>query len=318
MKLILFKVFALSSAMILIWADSTEAQVAKTPKAQQAILEMGNTLNRQIAGRTRAIYTPLQKAAPLGSGPISRDIVYGPDPRHRLDVHQPASTVNGAAPILIFLHGGGFRRGSKSRAGLIYDNVLKYAARHGILGINTNYWLTPKHQWPSGPEDIASIITWLNANASKFGGDADRIYLMGHSAGARHVAAYTFIEKFHAVGGKDGVKGSILVSDNFRANIKRKVDRAYFGDDANKYPKRTTFNHLDGRRIPLFIVDAEFDLRVVKKSTAELVAAICTRDGRCPQRTEIAGHSHLSVVFHINTEDESFGPQLLKFMSNNR
>jgi len=318
MKLILTKVSTLSIALIVIWAHATQAQISKTPDAQRAILEMGNALNGPIARRTRAIYTPLHKAGPQGSGEVSREIAYGPDPRHRLDIHQSAATTNGAAPILLFLHGGGFRRGSKSRVGLIYDNVLKYAARHGILGINANYRLTPKHRWPSGPEDIASIITWLKANAGKYGGDPDRIFLMGHSAGARHVAAYTFIEKFHAADGKDGVRGAILVSGNFRANINRKVDRAYFGDDASKYPERTTLNHLDGRRIPLFVVVAELDLPPVKKSSAELVAAICKRDGRCPLQAEIAGHSHLSVVYHINTADETFGPQLLKFIRQTR
>ena len=318
MRLSLLKAPTLVLALIGILVSSAQAQISKTPSAQQAIREMGHAFNGQVARKTRAIYMPLQKASPEGPGPVSRDIAYGPDNRNRLDVHQPAAGSNGGAPILLFLHGGGFRRGDKSRGGLIYDNVLKYMARNGVLGVNANYRFAPKHQWPSGPEDIARILTWLKANAGKFGGDPDRIFLMGHSAGARHVAAYTFIEKFQADGGKDGVKGVILASGNFRANIKRRVDRAYFGDDASKYPERTTLNHLDGRRIPLFVVVAELDLPPVKKSSAELVAAICKRDGRCPLQAEIAGHSHLSVVYHINTADETFGPQLLKFIGQTR
>lgn len=322
MKIILYTastfLLGLSLALVGIWSNPAQAQISNTPEAQRAILEMGNVLNRSVAGRTRAIYTPLQKAAPQGSGPVSRDIAYGPDPRNRLDVHQPMASGNGAAPILVFLHGGGFRRGDKSRGGLIYDNVLKYMARNGILGINANYRFAPQHQWPSGPEDIARIIVWLKTNAGKFGGDPERIFLMGHSAGARHVAAYTFIEKFQVDGGKDGVTGAILTSGNFRANIKRKVDRDYFGEDASKYPERTTLNHLEGRRIPLFIVDGEFDLSPVKKASVELKAAICERDGRCPRTARIAGHSHLSVVFHINTADNSLGPQLLEFIRQGR
>jgi triacylglycerol lipase len=318
MNLGLIKVSVLLLVLLVIEANSAQAQISKTPNAQQAILEMGSAFNGSIARRTRAIYTPLHKATPQGSGLVSRDIAYGSDPRNKLDVHRPTAQSSGETSILVFLHGGGFRRGNKSRAGLFYDNVLKYAARNGILGINVNYRLTPKHQWPSGPEDIARIIIWLKANASKFGGDANRIFLMGHSAGARHVAAYTFIDKFHVAGGKDGIKGSILVSGNFRANINRGVDRAYFGDDAGKYPERTTLNHLKGRRIPLFIVNAEFDIPGVKKSSAELITAICARDGRCPRSAQIAGHNHLSIVYHINTVDESLGPQLLKFIRQTR
>lgn len=318
MKHKLMKMIMLSVAATGLMANSASAQVSNTLKAEAAIQEIGTTFNGQIARKMRAIYTPLHKAAPSGPGPIIRDVAYGPDPRHRLDIHQHAGLADGRAPILVFLHGGGFSRGSKSRDGLIYDNVLKYAARNGILGINVNYRLAPEFKWPSGPEDISRIISWLKVNANKYGGDPNQIFLMGHSAGARHVAAYTFLEKFHAASGEDGVKGAILVSGNYRPNINRKVDRDYFGEDASIYAERTTLNHLDGRRIPVFVVDAELDLGVVKRSSAELVEALCKLDGKCPRNAEIKGHNHMSVIFHLNTADESLSPNILSFISHNQ
>ena len=72
MRLSLLKAPTLVLALIGILVSSAQAQISKTPSAQQAIREMGHAFNGQVARKTRAIYMPLQKASPEGPGPVSR------------------------------------------------------------------------------------------------------------------------------------------------------------------------------------------------------------------------------------------------------
>jgi triacylglycerol lipase len=106
----------------------------------------------------------------------------------------------------VFLHGGGFVRGDKSGAA----NVGIYFARHDILAITMNYRFAPEIQWPEGAQDIGGVLKWIHQNGEKYGGDINRIFLMGTSAGAPHLATYVFFENFQIE--NDGVPGSILFS----------------------------------------------------------------------------------------------------------
>ena len=79
-----------------------------------------------------------------------------------------------------------------------------------MIGITVNYRLPPEHTWPSGAEDIASIVRWIQENVAALGGDTDNVFIMGYSAGAGHAASYVFFEEFQVE--NDGIAGAILVS----------------------------------------------------------------------------------------------------------
>ncbi|HXR90069.1 MAG TPA: alpha/beta hydrolase fold domain-containing protein, partial [Steroidobacteraceae bacterium] len=94
-------------------------------------------------------------------------------------------------PVLVFIHGGGFNRGAKSTPGSpFYDNIGLWAVDHGLVGVTINYRLAPQYQWPSGIEDLTLVVAWLKGHIAQYGGDPDKIFLWGHSAGAAHVADY--------------------------------------------------------------------------------------------------------------------------------
>jgi triacylglycerol lipase len=80
-----------------------------TRKLEKAIRAAGPVIDPAFA---KNLYAPLLASAPRG-GEILRDIAYGGDERHRLDVYLPVGA-QGPAPVVIFLHGGGFIRGDKA------------------------------------------------------------------------------------------------------------------------------------------------------------------------------------------------------------
>ena len=114
--------------------------------------------------------------------------------------------------MLIFVHGGAFIAGNKRTPGSpFYDNIMLWAVKNGFVGVNTTYRLAPQSPWPAGAEDLAAVVQWVTDNIAARGGDPARVYLMGHSAGAVHVASYVSHPEFHKVKG-GGLAGAIMVS----------------------------------------------------------------------------------------------------------
>ena len=141
--------------------------------------------------KTNALYAPLHDGEPYPGATVIRDIKYGPDDLHALDVFKATQPAAAARPVLIHVHGGGFVRGDKHTAGTPFtDNIPLWAARNGMVGVNVNYRLAPKVTWPAGTEDMAAILRWTKANIAAHGGDPAKVFLLGWSAGAHHVVSY--------------------------------------------------------------------------------------------------------------------------------
>jgi acetyl esterase/lipase len=149
-----------------------------------------------------------------------------------------------ARPVLIFIHGGAFGAGDKHSAGSpFYDNIALWAARHGFIGVTMTYRLAPQSPWPAGAEDIALAVKWVADDIGSRGGDGSRIYLLGHSAGAAHVASYVSHPEFYRV--KDGgIIGAIMLSGlyDFTASAPGVPEMAYFGNDRARYAERSSID----------------------------------------------------------------------------
>ncbi len=124
----------------------------------------------------------------MGKGIVlTRSIAYAERSRHRLDVCRPANAV--AAPVVVFFYGGAWRSGNKG----LYRYVAKALARRGYVAVVPDYRIYPEVRYPDFLEDGARVVRWVKDNASRFGGDPDKIFLKGHSAGA-HIAAMLSID----------------------------------------------------------------------------------------------------------------------------
>src|SRR5687767_10290933 len=198
----------------------TDACVRRIDEAQSIAAEirrLGPVFNDDVRRATYALYVPLQERAPKDGVQVHKDLAYGEDPRHRLDVFVADQRPEGTAAVVAFFHGGGYVSGERDPVpGLIYDNVPTFFARHGLIGVNATYRLAPGHKWPSGGEDVGKVVAWLVRNIGRYGGDPDRIFLVGHSAGATHVATWIFMEKIHGSVGPR-IAGAALISGVYAA-----------------------------------------------------------------------------------------------------
>ena len=268
------------------------------------------------------LYKPLLDTQPRDGVEVVRDLVYGEDPRHRLDVYFPQGTGSAPRAVLIFMHGGGFIRGDKGDR----ENFGQYFARHGLVVVIPNYRLAPAYRWPSGAEDVVAAHRWSRDHVGQYGGDAQNIILAGESAGAAHVALAILVRRFHS-GEQLNAAGAVLISGVYNTELERLARRqfgvatpdprneAYFGSDFEQYSRMSTIELIDAPPMPVLITYAELDLLQMQVQAGELFSRLVTRHGYSPEIRVIRGHNHLTQVFAVNTGDESLSGCILEFLS---
>src|SRR5262245_21847298 len=303
-----------------LWCGAASAQISNLPEDIQKRLSEINPLYQSNIGKygpeTLELFTPLLAAGPKAGVIVSVDEAYGADPRQKADIFQPQGANN--LPIVVFVHGGALTSGNKNETSEISANVLYYFARNGFLGINATYRLAPKHAYPAAAQDIGGVVAWLKANAKRFGGNPDRIYLIGRSSGALHVATWAFDPKIHGASGP-GVAGVVLISGRLKADSRSDDPNgsripAYFGTDVSLYPERSPVNYGAQSALPTFIVTAEFDNPFLDVYSAELFAKMCAARSRCPRFLRLVGHNHQSTTASLNTADNLLGQEIIDFI----
>jgi arylformamidase len=280
---------------------------------RQQLQALGPELAPAMLQGTSALMA--QGAAPVdGDVEVLRDLAYGPDDRHRLDVFRRGAPAS--APVLVYVHGGGFVMGNKSVPGSpFYGNVGQWAAQQGYVGVTLTYRLAPQHRWPSGPEDLSLAVRWLQQNIAALGGDPQAIFLMGQSAGAVHVGSYVAHARFHAPGGA-GLAGAILVSGIHDpvSQPPSAMNAAYYGDDPAVLAEACCTDGLLATAVPLLFTVSEFDARDFQHQAALLAGAWQARHGVYPPLEYLAGHNHLSPAQAIGSPDDDLGPRLRAFI----
>lgn len=125
-------------------------------------------------------------------------LAYGAHPRQRLDVYKSAAAT-APLPVIIFCYGGAWSWGERGS----YEFVGRSLAAQGFVVILFDYRLVPETRYPGFVEDTAAVIAWAATHAGELGGDASRLFLVGHSAGAYNVAQAVLDQSFLAAHGFD-------------------------------------------------------------------------------------------------------------------
>lgn len=274
-----------------------------------AIAAMGARFDESVLAATRDVYAPLLE--PLPQVAEERDLSYGPDARHRIDLYRAGGE---RLPVVLFVHGGGFVAGDKRGQGGFYANVGRALGARGFLAATMNYRLAPAHGWPSGGEDVADAADWLVAHAAEHGGDPQRVALVGQSAGGCHVATYLFDPRFVARA-RERVRVAALMSGFYVPEAPlRPGPLAYFGADASRYAARSPASHVSANPVPLLLSVAEFDPAPLSRQTLALATALNEARGACPPLVWFGGHNHVSTVMCMGTPHDDVGGVVTDFL----
>ena len=135
-----------------------------------------------------------------------KDVQYGNDEPQKLDIF-PAAVDR--APILVDIHGGGWRSGSRNIRSFPASSVTKA----GVMWVPIDYGLAPNYSIHQMVNHVRSAIVWLYHNVSKYGGDPSKLYVSGNSAGG-HLTGCILMPDWHKNYGvpSDIIKGACAIS----------------------------------------------------------------------------------------------------------
>ena len=170
-------------------------------------------------------FTAANAPALFGEFDRRADVAYGAAARQRLDVYTPKNAAN--RPIIVFWYGGGWEDGKKSQ----YRFVGAALAKAGYVAVLPDYRLYPEVKFPEFVHDGGAALAWVVSHAGEIGGNPQRIYVAGHSAGA-HLAAMLAYDRsqLDRVGLPPGtVRGFIGLSGPYALDPNTHTYRAIFG-----------------------------------------------------------------------------------------
>jgi len=276
---------------------------------------LGREISPASIEGTAAIYAPLQEQEPYREVSVTRDARYGSHARHRLDVFRGTAARAGSSPVLLFVHGGGFVGGDKRQPGSPYnDNVALWAVRHGLVGVNMTYRLAPEFRFPAGGQDVAAAVAWVRQHIGTYAGDPDRVFLLGTSAGAVHVATYIAHRELQPAAGP-GIAGAVLLSGiyDLTTAARNPLQTAYFGEDEAQYRRASTLPGLIDATVPVQFVLTEMDPPDFQRQALAVLERFFAAHGRWPAFVNLPGHNHLSSTMHLNSPDAYLGERMLDF-----
>lgn len=244
------------------------------------------------------------------------------NPRQMLDLYLPRGVVD--YPVCVFIHGGYWIGQDKDYYAPVlglYGNVGRALAKRGVGVAVINYRLVPDVTFAEQLSDVVSAVRWTAAQIPRYGGDAERLFVAGHSAGGHLTALLAQDDRYLSAAGVS-VRGFAPLSAIFDlsdmaehppdSGFNARVTRVVFGDDLTTYSPRTYFRPLN---VPLFVAMGERDepylVQQIPKAVAELRAL-----GNRVEFTTLARHSHADVVLNFDSNDDELSKPLADFIFN--
>lgn len=212
------------------------------------------------------LYFNLLACGLLAAEPVvKRNVPYGSgerkDAQQTLDLYAPADAKK--SPVMIWIHGGAWQIGDKNRV----EEKPKAFNDRGFLFVSVNYRLHPATDYRGQAADVAQAIRWVREHAAEYGGDSERIFLMGHSAGA-HLAALVAIDPRYlkAEGIELSALRGVVLLDGAAYDIPRQIElaalprmkqmyREVFTEDEAKQKEASPVTHIaKDRGTPPFLI----------------------------------------------------------------
>ena len=198
------------------------------------------------------------------------DIAYADGEQHRLDVYRPQSAAG--APVIVFFYGGRWQYGSKDAYGFLAATLVA----RGYVVVVPDYRLYPEVRFPDFLVDAASALRWTRDNIAAFDGDAGRLFVMGHSAGAYIAAMLALDGTWLREGGLDpdrDIAGLIGVSGPYDfMPVRDPVLRIIFGGENR--PVTQPISYAEGRKPPALFLTGAADNKVSPGNSVRLAAKL--------------------------------------------
>jgi acetyl esterase/lipase len=235
-----------------------------------------------------------------------------PEDKHKLDIYSPSDQTN--CPVIFFVHGGAWKTGDRS----YYPPLGNRYALEGFVTVVPSYRLAPKHPHPAQIEDVAAAFAWTVAHVREYGGDTNRIFVAGHSAGA-HLAAllsldHTYLAAQHL--SPSSIRGVLAWSGVYDLT-NGEGQEAVFGKDHLVRQQASPLSHVKAGGSPFFVSYCEWDYFSLPGQARAFSHALSAA-GVPSQLLFIPAENHLSEMLNIASADDPLVKAALAFMSANQ
>jgi acetyl esterase/lipase len=230
------------------------------------------------------------------------EMAYGSDPRQNLQIYMPREAT-GALPVVVFVHGGSWEEGNKNS----YEFAGRALAAQGFMTLVINYRLHPKHQYPAFVEDVALALRWTADNAKPLGGNPDKIFVMGHSAGAYNIAMAVLDKRYDEKRPK--LSGVITLAGPFDfVPLDSPITIKVFGGLPN-LPDTQPVNHARADTPPFLILHGATDKTVFPRNAVALDKAL-RQAGAQSTLKMYDGVNHADILLALSTWMRGRAPTL--------
>lgn len=264
-----------------------------------------------------ALVSPL----PADEPKVQRGIPYAEpkNERQTLDVHAP--TAGKDLPVVVWIHGGGWRRGDK---GDVHHKPKAFIDK-GFVLVSINYRFVPNVKVNQIAEDVAKAIRWTHDHAKEYGGDPKRIIVMGHSAGAQLAALactddrYLKAEKLplsiiKACVPVDGDTYDVPLQIKTVEDKRAKSYRMTFGDEESQKNLSSVTHVAKGKNIPPFLILHVADHPETKAQSQRLVKALQDA-GISAKAYPAAGKNHTTINNDLGQSGDRPTQELWEFLA---
>ncbi len=253
---------------------------------------------------------------PPPSVEIVQDIPYfegpGANPqRNALDVYRLQNAQN--APVLVFVHGGGWTSGDKA----LYGYLGRAFAQQGYVTVIPNYRLSPAVQHPAHVQDVARALRWVYNRIAAYGGDPEQIVLMGHSAGGHLVSLVALDDRYLWEQGltPEVLSGVIPISGVYDLTAVPGFAEV-FGNDPERRRDASPLTHAqegDPPPFPFLILYARHDIPTLDRQAQAFYGALAAR-GADAELFEIPDRDHRTIVTSLGQSGDRTTQLVLEFL----
>lgn len=228
--------------------------------------------------------------------------------KQKLDLYLPKDKK--LAPVFFFVHGGGWRTGDRG----LYPPFGNRFASEGILTVIPSYRLAPKNPYPAQIEDTAAAFAWTVRHIAEYGGDTNRIYIGGHSAGA-HLTALLALDERHLRKhnlSPGHIKGVIALSGVYAFEGIDALS-SVFGKDSGFRRDASPLVHIKSPAPPFLVTYCQWDYPTLP-AQAKIFHGALRRAGVASDLFYTPKQSHISEVIAMTHDNEPTSQQIVKFI----
>ncbi len=242
---------------------------------------------------------------------LKKDIAYAADadPKQHLDLYLPKEKKS--PPVFFFVHGGAWRSGDRAQ----YIPLGNRFAREGIITVVPSYRLAPQNRHPAQIEDVADAFAWTVRHISEYGGDTNRIYIGGHSAGG-HLSALLALDESY-LRKRDLspkiIRGVISMSGVFDLSV-GEGQASVFGTDPERRKDASPVVHVRSSAPPFLITYCQWDYPTLPAQARQFHAAL--RRARVQsQLAFIPKQSHISEMINVPNPGDLTAEFVIDFLN---